>query len=64
MCFDVTGNRVDKVTESQGVPIIVYDYYEPGKSLIYYMYIVYILEVFRSLLYNKKKIVIHQNSFD
>ncbi|XP_065943931.1 CD109 antigen-like [Magallana gigas] len=29
VCFDVTGNRVDKVTESQGVPIIVYDYYEP-----------------------------------
>uniref|UniRef100_K1RG55 Uncharacterized protein n=1 Tax=Magallana gigas TaxID=29159 RepID=K1RG55_MAGGI len=30
VCFDVTGNRVDSVTESQGVPIIVYDYYEPG----------------------------------
>lgn len=29
VCFDVTSNRVDKVTESQGVPIIVYDYYEP-----------------------------------
>lgn len=29
VCFDVIGNRVDKVTESQGVPIIVYDYYEP-----------------------------------
>lgn len=34
VCFDVTSNRVDSVTESQGVPIIVYDYYEPGNSLI------------------------------
>nr|XP_022297412.1 CD109 antigen-like [Crassostrea virginica] len=29
VCFDVKSNRVDKVTESQEVPITVYDYYEP-----------------------------------
>ncbi|XP_062608648.1 CD109 antigen-like [Saccostrea cucullata] len=29
VCFDVTANRVDKVTESQAIPITVYDYYEP-----------------------------------
>ncbi|XP_062578542.1 CD109 antigen-like [Saccostrea cucullata] len=29
VCFDVTASRVDKVTESQAIPITVYDYYEP-----------------------------------
>ncbi|KAK3100462.1 hypothetical protein FSP39_020445 [Pinctada imbricata] len=29
-CFDVTAGRVDKVTQSESMPIVAYDYYEPG----------------------------------
>ena len=31
-CFDVTASRVDKVTQSQSLSVLAYDYYEPGKT--------------------------------
>ncbi|KAK3100636.1 hypothetical protein FSP39_022874 [Pinctada imbricata] len=39
-CFDVTAGRVDKVTQSESMPIVAYDYYEPGNMFIYFQKII------------------------